>query len=579
MYRENKQHLQPYLISNVNDLPEKHRKRLDNSWAGVFYKEFFCRLKEEPFSVLYADIPSRPNIPVNVLVGLEYLKAGFGWSDQELYDAFIYNMQVRYALGYQQLGEGDFELRTLYNFRQRLSRYMQAQGVNLLDQAFEQVTDEQIDAFKLKTGKQRMDSTFVASNIRKMGRLQLLVEVTQRVQRMLNESDQEKYTEVFEPYLNGHAGHYVYRVKGKHTCKHIHQIGIFMQRLLADLKEAYADDPVYQVLERVFGEHYYLEEQAVQVKTGDQLSASSLQSPDDLEATYREKAGRSHRGYVANITETCDPDNSLQLITKVQVEPNNTDDARMLVEALPNLKERTDLDTIYTDGGHGSPQADEALTEHQVTQVQTAIRGRTPNPDKLHLSDFEIKQTETGKPVQITCPHGQHVAVKMGSKRKGFVAHFDDIVCLACPFSQAGQCPTRPGKRDVRFRLYFSQQQAQVSQRRRRSEAKKKEGQNLRAAVEATMREVKHPFPAGKLSVRGKFRMTCTFIGSAAMTNVRRIQRCLAAKEKQENENRETKRRADTTWDHKAISFCASFILPIKHLGRGLTQNSLCFGC
>jgi len=456
---------------------------------------------------------------------------------------------------------------------------MQAQGVNLLDQAFEQVTDEQIAAFKLKTGKQRMDSTFVASNIRKMGRLQLLVEVLQRVQCMLDESDQEKYAEVFEPYLNGHAGHYVYRVKGKDTCKHIHQIGIFMQRLLVDLKEAYADDPVYQVLERVFGEHYYLEEQAVQVKTGDQLSASSLQSPDDLEATYREKAGRSHQGYVANLTETCDPDNSLQLITKVQVEPNNTDDARMLVEALPNLKERTNLDTIYTDGGHGSPQADEALTEHQVTQVQTAIRGRTPNPDKLHLSDFEIKQTETGKPVQIICPHGQHVAVKMGSKRKGFVTHFDDAVCQACPFSQAGQCPARPGKRDVRFRLYFTQQQAQVSQRRRRSEAKKKEGRNLRAAVEATMREVKHPFPAGKLPVRGKFRMTCMFIGSAAMTNVRRSQRCLAAKEKQENESRETKRRADITWDHKAISFCASFILPIKHLVRGLTQNSLCFGC
>ena len=36
-----------------------------------------------------------------------------------MYDAFIYNMQARYALGYQQLGEGDFELGTLYNFRQR----------------------------------------------------------------------------------------------------------------------------------------------------------------------------------------------------------------------------------------------------------------------------------------------------------------------------------------------------------------------------------------------------------------------------------------------------------------------------
>ena len=304
-----------------------------NSWVFVFYKDFFCRLKEELFSVRYADIPSRPNIPVNVLVGLEYLKAGFGWSDEELYDAFIYNMQVRYALGYRQLGEGDFELRTLYNFRQRLSRYMQAHGVNLLEQAFEQVTAEQIDAFKIKTGKQRMDSTFVASNIRKMGRLQLLVEVIQRVYRILNESDQEKYVEAFGPYLKGHAGQYVYRVKGQDSSKHIRQIGIFMQRLLVDLKETYAEEAFYQVLERVFAEHYCPEGQQVLAKTEDQLSASSLQSPDDLEAAYREKAGRSYQGYAANITESCDPENSLQLITKVQVESNNTDDARMLAPA------------------------------------------------------------------------------------------------------------------------------------------------------------------------------------------------------------------------------------------------------
>jgi hypothetical protein len=31
------------------------------------------------------------------------------------------------------LGEGDFDLRTLYYFRERLSRHMQQEGVNLLD--------------------------------------------------------------------------------------------------------------------------------------------------------------------------------------------------------------------------------------------------------------------------------------------------------------------------------------------------------------------------------------------------------------------------------------------------------------
>ena len=36
---------------------------------------------------------------MNVLVGLETLKAGYGWSDEELYDHFVFDLQVRYALG------------------------------------------------------------------------------------------------------------------------------------------------------------------------------------------------------------------------------------------------------------------------------------------------------------------------------------------------------------------------------------------------------------------------------------------------------------------------------------------------
>jgi type I restriction-modification system DNA methylase subunit len=146
------------------------------------------------------------------LVGLEYLKADNGWTDEEMYDEFCYGVQLRYALGYRQLGDGDFDLRTLYYFRERLSRHMQENGKNLLEQAFEQVTDKQITAYHLKTGKQRMDSTQVASNIRSMSRLQLLVEVLQRVHRMLTEEDQKHYAEVFAPYIQGHAGQYVYHL-------------------------------------------------------------------------------------------------------------------------------------------------------------------------------------------------------------------------------------------------------------------------------------------------------------------------------------------------------------------------------
>jgi hypothetical protein len=334
----------------VDELPTPLRERLQNSWAETFYREFFCRLDEGPFAVLYADQPSRPNVPVNVLVGLEFLKAANGWSDEEMYNEFCYNVQVRYALGYRHLGEGYFDLRTLYYFRERLARHMQETGENLLEQAFEQVTDEQLRAFSLKTGKQRMDSTLLASNIRQMGRVQLLVTVLQRVWRMLSEDDQQRYADLFAPYLKGHAGQYVYRLKKEDLPVHLQRIGEEMRRLLTELEAAYGDQPTYHVLARVFAEHFRLGPEGLQVKEGRELSASSLQSPDDLEATYREKRGQGHRGYVVNLAETCDPENPVQLITQVQVAPNTTDDSALLAEALPDLKARTGVDTVFTDG-------------------------------------------------------------------------------------------------------------------------------------------------------------------------------------------------------------------------------------
>ena len=57
MFRSNQRHLQPALISNVNELPEKRRRRLEESWAGTFRREFFSRLKEDAFGVLFSDMP------------------------------------------------------------------------------------------------------------------------------------------------------------------------------------------------------------------------------------------------------------------------------------------------------------------------------------------------------------------------------------------------------------------------------------------------------------------------------------------------------------------------------------------
>lgn len=564
MFRPNNRHLQMPIISSISQLPEAYRERLDTSWAGTFYREFFVRIDESPFAVLFSDKASRPNIAINRLVSLEYLKAGHGWSDEEMFDALRFDLQVRYGVGLWDLGVDDFELRTVYNFRRRLTQHMQKTGQNLLDQTFEHVTDAQIAAFGLRTDKQRMDSTFVASNIREMSRLQLLVEVLQRVQRMLQPTEQAHYAAAFAPYLKGSAGQYVYHVKTGTTAPHLQAIGELMQQLVTELATAHAEEATYQMLVRVFGEHFVAQASSITAKPGQDISADSLQAPDDPEATYRSKAGEAHKGYVANVTETCHPENPLQLIIKVQTAPNITDDGDLFAEAVPALVARTDLKEMHTDGGYNGQAADAAAAAHDVRHIQTAIRGAQPSAERVSLAEFEIAPADRGTPDTLTCPQGQSAPVS--ASRKHLKAAFDINQCRDCPLFGT-RCPVDPGKHRQHAVLRFSQHQIDVARRRKRCAAERASEHHLRPAIEATVRSVKHPFPGGKLPVRGCIRMSMLLIGSCAMTNVRRIHRYLSGRN-QPNRTKPTANLWPKPNQPNALPFRGKLDIPMHRLLR-----------
>jgi len=566
MFKENTDHLQIPLISDLDNLSEKSRKRLEGSWAGDFRREVFGRIDEQPYAVLYSDDPSRPNEPVNVLLGLAILKAGFGWTDEEMYEHYLYDVQVRFALGHDNLGEGEFDLRTVYNFRGRLTEHMEKKGVNLLEKTFEQITDEQIEAYQLRTGKQRVDSTQIASNIRNMSRLQLLVEVLQRVHRMFDETDQAQYAEKLEPYLKGSSGQYLYRIKGEDTDSHLQSIGELMQTLVAELHDKYQDDATFKILSRVFDEHFVVEEGQLRAKMGQELRADSLQSPDDPDATYRQKRGKDYVGHVANLTETCDPENDLQLIVKVQVEPNTTDDADMLEEALPEIAARMDVDEMHTDGGYNSADVDKAMREHGVEHIQTAIRGAKPSEDTLNLEDFQWETNDEGQPQLVTCPNEQTVPVTPGRAEDRYLAHFDKSICEHCPLLD--KCPADPLKRTPQRVLRFTQQQVNVARRRQRSAEARASGQNLRAAVEASVRSLKHPFGNGKLPVRGKPRMSMMIAASAAMSNLRRIHRYQVAKRTKQKQANEAQEQANRTAKQFLASSSSAFFSRFRYYLR-----------
>jgi hypothetical protein len=343
-----------------------------------------------------------------------------------------------------------------------------------------------------------------------------------------------------------------------------------MSRLVGELAAGYSEEPAYRVLQRVFQEHFTVDEGRLRPKEGKELSASSLQSADDWEATYRQKRGENHKGYAVNVTETCNPGNELQLIVKVQTEPNNTDDAAMLDEALPNLKERTNVEQMNTDGGYNSPDVDKTMRELGVEQVQSAIRGRKPSEEKLGLEDFGWELNADGEPHTVTCPNGQQAEVTAGHKEHRYRAAFDAADCESCTCCDS--CPTLLLKRTPERVLRFSQQDVEVALRRQRTADARASGKNLRSAVEATVRSIKHPFGNGKVPVRGQPRVSIVMLGSAAMSNVRRIHRYLVGQEEAKRAKKSDENEARRGQQVPGGSLFPSFLVPLRHSLRSISR-------
>jgi hypothetical protein len=59
-----------------------------------------------------------------------------------------------------------------------------------------------------------------------------------------------------------------------------------MRELICELHETYEKEPAIQVMERLFDDNFVLEEHNYRPKANEEISSDSLQSVDDLEATY-----------------------------------------------------------------------------------------------------------------------------------------------------------------------------------------------------------------------------------------------------------------------------------------------------
>lgn len=515
MFKKNTKHIQSNIFGFTNIVSPKMAKELQESEEQKFYELIFCNIKEEDFSCLYSEIDSRPNAPINCLVSAILLQHRQKLTYEKLFDSIKFNLLTKTALGLQTLDEMPFSEASLFNFQNKLNTYFIENGINLLEKVFDHLTEKQLRELKIKADIQRTDSFQAASNIRRYSRLQLLVEMLIRIYRILNEEEQKQYEGLFSPYVKKTSGQYIYRLETEEIPSELERVGKVYKEINDKLKPKYENVDIFRTFDRVYSEHFSQVEEKIIIKTPEELTSSCLQSPDDIDATYRKKNNKQFYGQAINIAETCNPENPINLLTDISVHANNIDDSKGLNVRIDPIKEKNpELNELHVDGAYPSKDNDKKFDEYTITQIQTAIRGRESSGVEI-----EINQSANCGDYIVSCPI-QSIKAEMGKKR--FLAKFDLSICSSCVF--ASECKLKGTKSKV---YYFTEEEYLKKKRLANIAKIPKERRSLRTNIEATVSEFTRKMNNRKLKVRGYFKATIFAFAVGISVNFGRIYRYL----------------------------------------------------
>lgn len=402
-----------------NNLSRRKSMMLSNKggWHNVFYDEVTSQVDEQLFSHLYNDKNGRPNASIQRLVAMLVLKEGFGWSDEELYENCRFNLLIMRALGLMNFDEDVPSESTYYLFkREVLEEY--DNGNDLMKACFKNITSKQINKHKVLGDKIRLDSKLINSNIALTGRLGLILEATRQfiiqvdlsvLADLLKQEDQELLTKL----KNNSTDNITFPLKKKDKELLLVKLGLIIKLLLGWFPDKTASH--YILLEQVYQQHYEQEDadndQPPRPKANNSQLASDIQSPHDPQAGYRKKRGKTTKGYHGNVTETCVPENKVNLIVDIQTAPANVSETDFLQPAIEESEQVLKdggvkqggcgriIKHASTDGGYHSNENLNKMMEadmphwnmdkHKGSQLRYIISG---NKDQLQVVEKDQEQ-------------------------------------------------------------------------------------------------------------------------------------------------------------------------------------------
>jgi hypothetical protein len=487
-------------------LGPKRRKLLDESWAGLFREKILPELPVERMIPFFSSYIGRPTKELYAMLGAVLFQQIFDLTDEESVTQMAFNLQWHYALDIPEESDGAKYLspKTLWSMRNIVTD-------NDLDTVlFEQITDTLAKVFKVDTTKQRIDSVHIKSNMRRLGRIGILVRCLHKFLANLKRQYKELFEtlpkELVEKYLSEKAVACFSLVKPSETERTLVSVSEDLSHVVRHFRDNREVQAMYSysLLLRVLHEQCRVKETEdgqlveIEVKPAQEIPSDSLQNPSDPDAGY---SGHKGQGYHVQIMETYSVEGEeeasapkLELITHVQVEPANQSDAHALIPALESAAER-DLgpQELLADSLYGSDENCEAAKAMGV-EVVSPVMG-TSTEKVLLLTDFEF--AESGKLFQ--CPQG-HAPVKVKCKKDRYTASFHLEECQNCPRRSA--YPVVPGKRH--FYLRYNRKTVRLAQRRAREQTPEfRDRYRFRAGIEGSISAYDARTGVKQLRVRG----------------------------------------------------------------------------
>ena len=516
--------------------PEKIARIEKNHWAGGFRGKALPVLlaNEQTFRPLFCEDNGRPNKPVAATLGVLILKETFDLTDEAALDQFEFNNAWQYALD---IDPDDAHLcqKTLHNFRVKMSA-AEAEGVLTYSALFDEIVCAIIQDKGLKVGKQRLDSTYIRSNMAVLTRLGLFTQtITSFLKQLRN-----RHGGMFKSLPAGILKRYIDREgyfadsPSSESRRRLSQCAADLWRLVDRFRGHRKVSKLdrYRRLERLLKEQCVIEDEDPTDPDGDgpegvpvrpknpkveKIPPTSLQGSDD-DATY----GHKGKGYQAQVAETCDPENPMQVVTHASTEGAHESDQHAPPPVLDDLEQKDcKPDTLLTDTNYGRGQNIVDAAERDVDLVSPSC-GPKPktNEDEVILDDFTF--TSDGQRIEH-CP-ANDVPVEQGSCGEAGCrryAHMDVDRCVECHWFY--RCPARWSERVQHMVLTWSPAQGATSARRRREQTKAfKDGYKLRSGIEATNSEYKRAYGGGRLRVRGSPAVTQTVKFKFMALNIKR---------------------------------------------------------